>query len=779
MKFIIYFLLFNFINICYSQNVALFKQFSGRYDFTFIGNTLNTEENNSINGEPPPPCIILNTSSATLNLQPNDILVKAYLYWAGSGTGDFSIKLNNENIVPDRTFSDSTPTGLVDFSAFKDITQQVKLTGNGLYTVSDFDISNVITPYCPSGSNFGGWAIVLVYKNDNLPFNQINIYDGLQSVPNFINITLNSLNVIDNADAKIGFVAWEGDKNLAENETLSFNGNILTNALNPPNNAFNGTSTVTGSDRLFNMDLDIYDIQNNISIGDTSATINLTSNQDFVMINVIVTKLNSKLPDATISLSNIQKTCNSRTILADFTIGNYNCTNFLPAGTKVAFYANNILVGSYDTPNDIPIDGNISGQISLIIPITIPSDFELKAVVDDNGNGTSSVAEIIENNNIFIQNFAFYVVPSFNILPNKYFCLLSLTNAIFDFSSYLDDVKVINSDTVSFFESSQNAADNFDPILNSSNYLLSQATKTIFVRIQNANCFSITSFTINLVLFPKFNFLNDLFVCKQNANSSFNFTAYLTSVKTNSTDAVSFFESLNNANSNKDAITNITKFIPNETIKEIFVRIDNGICYSTTSFKVNYLGLPTFNLLPNLEKCNQGLTSGLFDFSEYLIKTKTNVTDVVTFHNSESDAISGSNSIGNNSNFLSETTPKQIFVRIENTNFCYNTTSFLLTTKRCPITIYNAVSPNNDGANDTFFIAGLRDVFLDFESEIYNRWGQLVYKGNNFNEDFSGYSNNGLYLDNKPLPAGTYFYVLKLNDKDYPKPYSGYLYLNK
>jgi hypothetical protein len=49
------------------------------------------------------------------------------------------------------------------------------------------------------------------------------------------------------------------------------------------------------------MDLDVYNIQNNIKIGDTSAKIQLTSGQDFVMINSIVTKLNSQLPDATIA----------------------------------------------------------------------------------------------------------------------------------------------------------------------------------------------------------------------------------------------------------------------------------------------------------------------------------------------------------------------------------------------------------------------------------------------------------------------------------------------
>jgi hypothetical protein len=60
--------------------------------------------------------------------------------------------------------------------------------------------------------------------------------------------------------------------------------------------AFNGTNSFTGSTSLYNMDLDVYTIQNNINIGDTSAQIQLTSGQDFVMINAIVTKLNSQLP---------------------------------------------------------------------------------------------------------------------------------------------------------------------------------------------------------------------------------------------------------------------------------------------------------------------------------------------------------------------------------------------------------------------------------------------------------------------------------------------------
>ena len=217
-----------FCSSLWGQDVALYKQYNGKYDFTFIGNTLNTIENNSIFGQPAPPCTILTSSSATLTLSPNDVIKNAYLYWAGSGTGDFNIKLNGTDFSADRTFPIINSAGLPCFSAFKDITTFVQTTGNGNYTLSDLDLTNVIADYCSTGGNFGGWAILIVYSNSNLPINQINIYDGMQAVPSSLSITLSNLNVIDSTGAKIGFIAWEGDKNIAVNETLTLNGNVIS-----------------------------------------------------------------------------------------------------------------------------------------------------------------------------------------------------------------------------------------------------------------------------------------------------------------------------------------------------------------------------------------------------------------------------------------------------------------------------------------------------------------------------------------------------------------------
>jgi gliding motility-associated-like protein len=574
-----------------AQDIALYDQFNGRYDFTFVGNTMNLIENNLIYA-----FVTTTESSAELNLNPDNSIEKAYLYWAGCGDGDFEVNLNDEEITADRTFSLSRNLDGVIFtyfSAFKDVTAQVITTGNGTYTLSNLDISSFEELHLSRRTNFAGWAIIIVYKNDNLPLNQITIYDGLQGVPDDLVINLSSLNVLDNNNSKIGFLAWEGDASLAT-ETFTFNGNPLSNTLNPVDNVFNGTNSVTGSNTLYNMDLDIYDIENNIQIGDTSAQISLSSDQDFIMVNTVVTKLNNQLPDATVTINNIEKECNSKLITVDFTISNLNSTNFLTSGTPIAIYANGEFIEYTETILPIEIDGSWNSQITINLPENIPDTFTLLFVVDDDGNGNSHVAELIETNNTFSIEVALLLSPTFNNLEPVIACNEGFTKGTFDFSNYEELIKTNPDDNVNFFESFENASDNVSPIL-----------------------------------------------------------------------------------------------IP--------------------------------------------------------------------------------------SNYVANTTPKEIFVRLENEN-CFSITSFFLETKNCPPTVYNYISANEDTLNDVFTIEGLRDIFLNYKIEIYNRWGKLLWTGNQNTEDWNGYVKDGISI--KKAADGTYFYLLFLNDADYPKPLTGFLYLN-
>ena len=220
-------------NLILAQDISLFNQLNGHLDYTAIGNTLNTVENNSSFN-----CTINTTSSATLNLSNSQAIEAAYLYWAGSGEGDFNVSLNSTSITPDRTFEYILDTSRQFFAAFTDVTEQVQTEGNGVYTLSNLENIDISDPYCSTGTNFAGWAIMIIYSDPSLPLNQINIYDGLESVPDNIIIQLDNLNVLDTTGAKIGFLAWEGDSGIQVNETLRINGNIISNPpLNPANNA--------------------------------------------------------------------------------------------------------------------------------------------------------------------------------------------------------------------------------------------------------------------------------------------------------------------------------------------------------------------------------------------------------------------------------------------------------------------------------------------------------------------------------------------------------------
>ena len=384
--------------LIHGQDIALFEQVNGRYDFTFVGNTMNTAENNPTNF-----FVTTTSSTASLNLTPEDTIIRAYLYWAGSGDGDFEVNLNGIPIIAERTFSHSrffAPNTFTYFSAFTDVTAIVQATGNGDYTLSELDISAFEALHYSRKTNFAGWAILIVYENPSLTLNQLNIYDGLQGVPDALQINLSNLFVLNNTNAKAGFIAWEGDSQLPT-ETFTVNGTVISNPFNPPNNVFNSTNSVTGSNQLYNMDLDIYEIDSYINIGDTNASIALTSFQDFIMINTVVTKLNSQLPDATIVFETSAVNCDSRDIFLNYVVSNVNSTDFLPANTPITFYANGTAVATTYTSNDIPIGGNESGSILLSIPDVIGLSFNLLAVVDDTGDGNGIIIELNESNNTF------------------------------------------------------------------------------------------------------------------------------------------------------------------------------------------------------------------------------------------------------------------------------------------------------------------------------------------------------------------------------------------
>jgi gliding motility-associated-like protein len=91
------------------------------------------------------------------------------------------------------------------------------------------------------------------------------------------------------------------------------------------------------------------------------------------------------------------------------------------------------------------------------------------------------------------------------------------------------------------------------------------------------------------------------------------------------------------------------------------------------------------------------------------------------------------------------------------------------------LVVYNAVSPNGDGKNDTFIIENI-DILTGKQKNkvrILNRWGDEVFSVSDYNNSdkvFKGTNDNG----NK-LPSGIYYYLVTFSDGS--PTLSGYLEL--
>ncbi|MHA7844013.1 MAG: T9SS type B sorting domain-containing protein [Winogradskyella sp.] len=592
-----------------AQDISLFEQFNGRYDYTAIGNTLNQAENNIDQSF----CSLLESSSANLSLDAENEIIKAYLYWAGSGFGDTEVALNGISVSSEETYnvtySDIFNGQLEYFSCYADITNLVINEGNGAYEFSGMDISaDLMTNpgYCNNRTNFGGWSIYIIYQNDNLPLNQVNLYQGLEIINRNVQekeIVLDNIDVIDNEGAKIGFLAWEGDNSLNYGESLSVNDNVISNPpLNLADNAFNGTNTFANSTTFYNADLDVYDLENNINIGDTSATIKLTTgginenggfSADLIILNNIITVLNSQLPDATIDINDYIVNCGDNSIEVFYTVNNFNSTDILPANTPISFYLDGLLIGQSQTMSPLNIGESESSTIILTVPEDSNPNLTIVASVDDDGTMSGTVTETNEDNNINFVDIQLLVIP--------------------------------------------------------------------------------------------------------------------------------------------DIIT-----------------------------------------LPELVGCNEGFEVSTYNLFDALMNLEYDEEDV-SFYLSLEDLETASNSILIPSTYNNASNPETIYVRLESPP-CYEIYQFQLSIENCPPYVPNGFSPNDDTFNDWFNIQGLYDIFTEHQLKIYNRYGDIIFEGNN-EKPWNGKINSGLNNHGKTVPVGTYYYILNLNDPNY-RPMVGWVYVN-
>ncbi|HEA21183.1 MAG TPA: DUF11 domain-containing protein [Pricia antarctica] len=94
------------------------------------------------------------------------------------------------------------------------------------------------------------------------------------------------------------------------------------------------------------------------------------------------------------------------------------------------------------------------------------------------------------------------------------------------------------------------------------------------------------------------------------------------------------------------------------------------------------------------------------------------------------------------------------------------------------LTVFNEFSPNDDGANDFFFIECIEN-YPNSLLRIYNRWGNEVFSAEGYDNSWDGTSVKGSTIGaSGKLPVGTYYYTLEPGEGNATAK-SGWLYISR
>lgn len=107
--------------------------------------------------------------------------------------------------------------------------------------------------------------------------------------------------------------------------------------------------------------------------------------------------------------------------------------------------------------------------------------------------------------------------------------------------------------------------------------------------------------------------------------------------------------------------------------------------------------------------------------------------------------------------------PGIYFVTVS-TEFCELTQEFEILSgpeENCILRFFNAFTPNGDGKSETWRIENIeRPEYSTNQVEIFNRWGQSIYRADNYNNLDVVWNGEG--KEGALLPAGTYFFVVEV-----------------
>lgn len=277
------------------------------------------------------------SSSDSLNLANCSEVLWAGLYWTGrlavsggaSSAPNFAtrnqikLKVNNgtyQTLTADELLDNTT--GHVTYHCFKNITSIVQSNGiKARYTLAD-----LVTRSGVSGS-YGGWTIVVVYKNVYQSMRNLTVFDGLANVSTGNTVTIPISGFVTPISGPVSFelgvVSHDGDRGDVGDQ-LRFNGAgtyvNVSDAAHNANDVFNSTIAVNGIvtpfrnpslNNTLGHDASIFNPNNStfnyIGNNTNSANIQITTGGETILTSVVTSVIDVFEPDlrATVYISDL------------------------------------------------------------------------------------------------------------------------------------------------------------------------------------------------------------------------------------------------------------------------------------------------------------------------------------------------------------------------------------------------------------------------------------------------------------------------------------------
>ena len=262
------------------------------------------------------------SSSDSLNLPNCSEVLWAGLFWGGdmnSSATDYNIRSSVKLKINTGAYVSLTADNTLDniigynsYHSYKNITSLVKTNGiKARYTLAN------VAARVPASNRYGGWTIVVVFRNDLLDMRNLTVFQGLANVSgsSTVNIPISGFLTPPNGPVtfQTGLVSYDGDRGFTGDQLL-FNGNgsfvNISDPTHPSNDVFNSTISNGGVLTAFRKpnfkntlgyDANIFSPDNSsfqyLANSKTSATLRQTTGGETYLTQVVTTAIDVYEPD--------------------------------------------------------------------------------------------------------------------------------------------------------------------------------------------------------------------------------------------------------------------------------------------------------------------------------------------------------------------------------------------------------------------------------------------------------------------------------------------------